>query len=91
MAKLQTLLDSHIKLEFINRYRDTWPAGIACLSGGTLDLKSLISHTFPLEKAADALTLASDYRNGSIKVHIVDEVDSPVFRGPTVAKSPLSS
>ncbi|KAK1974601.1 sorbitol dehydrogenase [Colletotrichum cereale] len=70
---------AEIKLEFINRYRDTWPAGIACLSSGILDLKSLISHTFPLEKAVDALKLASDYRNGSIKVQIVDEVDSPVF------------
>uniref|UniRef100_L2FLB0 Alcohol dehydrogenase, putative n=1 Tax=Colletotrichum fructicola (strain Nara gc5) TaxID=1213859 RepID=L2FLB0_COLFN len=70
---------AEIKLEFINRYRDTWPAGIACLSSGILDLKSLISHTFPLEQAVDALTLASDYRNGSIKVQIVDEVDSEVF------------
>ncbi|KXH26240.1 sorbitol dehydrogenase [Colletotrichum simmondsii] len=70
---------AEIKLEFINRYRDTWPAGIACLSSGILDLKSLISHTFPLEKAVDALTLASDYRNGSIKVQIVDETDSPIF------------
>ncbi|GKT79735.1 sorbitol dehydrogenase [Colletotrichum tofieldiae] len=70
---------AEIKLEFINRYRDTWPAGIACLSSGILDLKSLITHTFPLEKAVDALTLASDYRNGSIKVQIVDETDSPLF------------
>ncbi|KAL0943374.1 sorbitol dehydrogenase [Colletotrichum truncatum] len=70
---------AEIKLEFINRYRDTWPAGIACISSGILDLKSLISHTFPLEQAVDALTLASDYRNGSIKVQIVDEIDSEVF------------
>ncbi|KDN64785.1 putative sorbitol dehydrogenase [Colletotrichum sublineola] len=70
---------AEIKLEFINRYRDTWPAGIACLSSGILDLKSLVSHTFPLEKAVDALALASDYRNGSIKVQIVDEIESPIF------------
>ncbi|GKT84308.1 sorbitol dehydrogenase [Colletotrichum tofieldiae] len=82
---------AEIKLEFINRYRDTWPAGIACLSSGILDLKSLITHTFPLEKAVDALTLASDYRNGSIKVQIVDETDSPSFEKQEVAKSRVTN
>lgn len=68
-----------IKLDFINRYRDTWAPGIQCLSGGILKLDKLISHTFPLEKAEEALTLSSDVRNGSIKVQIVDEVESPLF------------
>jgi L-iditol 2-dehydrogenase len=68
-----------IKLEFINRYRDTWPAGIQCLTGGVLDLKKLITHRFPLEQAREALALSSDPRNGSIKVQVVDEIDSPVF------------
>ena len=62
-----------IDLRFINRYRDTWPAGIATISGGILDLKKLVTHVYPLEKAIDALQLASDPRNGSIKVQIVDE------------------
>ncbi|KAF3355713.1 hypothetical protein VdG1_04005 [Verticillium dahliae VDG1] len=70
---------SEIKLDFINRYRDTWAPGIQCLSGGILKLDKLISHTFPLEKAEEALTLSSDVRNGSIKVQIVDEVESPLF------------
>ncbi|KAH7368816.1 chaperonin 10-like protein [Plectosphaerella cucumerina] len=70
---------AEIKLEFINRYRDTWPAGIQCLTGGVLDLKKLITHRFPLEQAREALALSSDPRNGSIKVQVVDEIDSPVF------------
>ncbi|EEY20436.1 sorbitol dehydrogenase [Verticillium alfalfae VaMs.102] len=70
---------SEIKLDFINRYRDTWAPGIQCLSGGILKLDKLISHTFPLEKAEEALTLSSDVRNGSIKVQIVDEFESPLF------------
>ncbi|GKZ21217.1 hypothetical protein AbraCBS73388_006884 [Aspergillus brasiliensis] len=65
-----------IDLRFINRYRDTWPPAIACLSGGILDLKKLVSHVFPLEKAVDALNLCADPRNGSIKVTIVDEVEA---------------
>ncbi|KAL6803080.1 GroES-like protein [Trichoderma sp. SZMC 28013] len=64
---------AEIELKFINRYRDTWPAGIACLSGGILDLKPLVTHVYPLEDAMDALHLAADPRNGSIKIQIVDE------------------
>lgn len=64
-----------IGLKFINRYRDTWPAGLQCLGGGILDLKPLISHTFPLENALDALSTCADLSNGSIKVQVVDEVD----------------
>ncbi|RAH56060.1 alcohol dehydrogenase [Aspergillus piperis CBS 112811] len=67
---------AEIDLLFINRYRDTWPPAIACLSGGILDLKKLVSHVFPLEKAVDALNMCADTRNGSIKVTIVDEVEA---------------
>ncbi|KAJ6186825.1 hypothetical protein N7519_001733 [Penicillium mononematosum] len=66
---------AEIDLRFINRYRDTWPPAVACLSGGILDLKKLVSHRFPLEKAQDALHLCADTRNGSIKVLVVDEQD----------------
>ncbi|ORY72083.1 chaperonin 10-like protein [Pseudomassariella vexata] len=69
---------AEIDLRFINRYRDTWPAGIACLSGGILDLKKLVTHEFPLEKALDALNVCSDLSNGSIKVQIVDDVDAQI-------------
>ncbi|KAI0101439.1 sorbitol dehydrogenase [Hypoxylon sp. NC0597] len=66
---------AEIELKFINRYRDTWPAAIQCMSGGILDLNKLVTHKFPLEKALDAFELCADVRNGSIKVHIVDEVN----------------
>ncbi|KAF2848577.1 sorbitol dehydrogenase-like protein [Plenodomus tracheiphilus IPT5] len=66
---------AEVDLKFINRYRDTWPAGLQCLGGGVLDVKPLVSHTFPLEKALDAMYTCSDLSNGSIKVQIVDEVE----------------
>lgn len=62
-----------IDLRFINRYRDTWPPAIQCLSGGILNLKKLVSHVFPLEKAEDALHLCADTSSGNIKVLVVDE------------------
>ncbi|KAL1994206.1 hypothetical protein VTN49DRAFT_2875 [Thermomyces lanuginosus] len=66
---------AEIDLKFINRYTDTWPPAIACLSGGILDLKKMVTHTFPLEKAMDALQLCSNPANGSIKTLVVDDVD----------------
>lgn len=69
---------AEIDLRFINRYRDTWPAGLQCLGGGILDLKALVSHTYPLEKALDALHTCSDLSNGSIKVQILDEIDATI-------------
>ncbi|KAK9449620.1 chaperonin 10-like protein [Limtongia smithiae] len=65
---------AEIDLTFINRYHDTWPAGIAAMTSGVINLDMLITHTFPLERAVEALTLASDVKNGSIKVHITDEL-----------------
>ncbi|KAL2208957.1 GroES-like protein [Sarocladium strictum] len=70
---------AEIDLRFINRYRDTWPAGIACVEGKLVDVKKLVTHEFPLEQAKEGLILASDTRNGSIKVQIVDDIDTPYF------------
>ncbi|KAF2711833.1 sorbitol dehydrogenase [Pleomassaria siparia CBS 279.74] len=67
---------AEIDLKFINRYRDTWPAGLQCLGGGILDLKPLVSHTFPLEDSMKALHTCGDLSNGSIKVQIIDEIDA---------------
>lgn len=70
---------SQIDLRFINRYRDTWPAGIACIDGGLIDVKQLVSHVLPLEKAKDGLVMSSDPKNGCIKVQIVDETETIFF------------
>ncbi|KAI0122380.1 GroES-like protein [Daldinia grandis] len=67
---------AEIDLKFINRYRDTWPAAIQCMSGGILDLNKLVTHKFPLEKALDAFELNATAGNGSIKVHIVDDFEA---------------
>ncbi|KAJ3529178.1 hypothetical protein NM208_g9876 [Fusarium decemcellulare] len=70
---------AEIQLRFINRYKDTWPAGIACIEGGLIDVKKLVSHVFPLEEALEGLTLSSDPKNGCIKVQIVDETETTYF------------
>ncbi|KAI5274757.1 sorbitol dehydrogenase [Aureobasidium subglaciale] len=65
---------AEINVKFINRYTDTWPAGIAAVNGGLIDLKPLVSHLFPLEKAVDAMHVCADLSRGSIKVQIVDDI-----------------
>lgn len=69
---------AEIDLKFINRYCDTWPRAIACLSGGILDLKPLVSHRFPLERANEALELCADRDRPSIKVTIIDEAEATI-------------
>ncbi|OKL61376.1 L-arabinitol 4-dehydrogenase [Talaromyces atroroseus] len=66
---------AEIDLRFVNRYHDTWPPAIACLSGGILDLKGLVTHRIPLERASDAMRIAANPEEASIKVMVVDEVD----------------
>ncbi len=62
-------------MKFINRYADTWPAGISALSGGILNLDKLVTHTFPLEEAISAMELCADISKGSIKVQVIDKKD----------------
>jgi L-iditol 2-dehydrogenase len=40
-----------------------------------LNLDKLITHTFQLEQATDALQLCSDVTLGNIKVQVVDDQD----------------
>lgn len=65
---------------FVNRYHDTWPSGIAALSGKLLDLKPLVTHVYPLKEAVEAMNLCGDLSKGSIKVQIVDDDDIAPLR-----------
>lgn len=67
---------AEIELKFINRYSDTWPAGMKALTDGqVLNLDALVTHTFPLDRAVEAMELCADRSRKSIKVHIVDDIE----------------
>lgn len=51
------------------------------LSHGVLDLKPLVTHRYPLEKADEALKASADRSTGSIKIHIEDGDAQEVFGG----------
>nr|XP_039252620.1 sorbitol dehydrogenase-like [Styela clava] len=57
----------------IFRYCNTWPAAINMLASGQIDVKSLVTHRFPIEKAQEAFEFT---RGGKgIKVMIKCEKD----------------
>jgi L-iditol 2-dehydrogenase len=72
---------AEVKLRFINRYTDTWPAAIRAVDGGLIEsrrLRSLITHRFRLGDALEAMELVGGVRklkDGErlIKVQILDE------------------
>jgi L-iditol 2-dehydrogenase len=67
---------AEIDLRFINRYSDTWPAGINALANGNvMNLDALVTHTFPLKRAVEAMEMCADRDQLSVKVQIVDDID----------------
>ncbi|RMY08622.1 hypothetical protein D0868_04702 [Hortaea werneckii] len=67
---------SQIDLRFINRYSDTWPAGINALQNKqVMDLDGMVTHTYPLDKAIEAMEACSDPKVPTVKVQIVDDTE----------------
>jgi len=42
------------------RYADTYPLALKLISSGAVDVQSVITHRFPLERTDQALTLSRD-------------------------------
>jgi len=64
---------SEIDLKFINRYHHTWASAIRLLRSGYINLKPLVTHTFPLSKAVEAMEFVANPSNGGIKIHILED------------------
>jgi L-iditol 2-dehydrogenase len=56
------------------------------LSHGVLDLKPLVTHRFPLEKADEALRASADRSSGSIKIHVEDGDAQEMANGSAVKR-----
>jgi L-iditol 2-dehydrogenase len=57
-----------LTLKLIRRMKHTYPRAIRLVESGRLDVRSLVTHTFPLEQAAEAFSLAA--RREGLKVII---------------------
>ncbi|WWD00009.1 hypothetical protein V866_006917 [Kwoniella sp. B9012] len=63
---------NEIDLQYQYRYANQYPKAIRLVEGGLIDLKPLVTHRFPLNKAVDAFHVAADPSQGAIKVQIQD-------------------
>jgi L-iditol 2-dehydrogenase len=59
-----------LTLRFVRRMKHTYPRAITLVEQGRLDLRSLITHHFPLERIVEALELVDAYADGVIKAII---------------------
>jgi L-iditol 2-dehydrogenase len=50
------------------RMKHVYPRAIELAVQGRVDLQSLITHRFPLEKAAEAFALNAEYKDNVVKV-----------------------
>lgn len=64
---------SEIDVRFINRYKSSWPPVINLIASGKIDAKKFVTHSFPLEKAVDALEIVADPLIPTVKVVIEDK------------------
>lgn len=58
-----------LTLKLVHRMKFTYPRAIHLVESGKVDARSLVTHTFSLERAADAFTLAA--RREGLKVIII--------------------
>ena len=55
---LSNLNDKELTIGLVHRYSHTWPTAIELVASGRVDVKSIVTHRFPLSETEDALTLA---------------------------------
>lgn len=69
---IETVLEKELDVRGVNRYANTYPAAIALLASGKLDVRPLVSHRFPFDRVVEAFDFAVEHPEETIKVMIGD-------------------
>jgi L-iditol 2-dehydrogenase len=56
-----------LSILMVRRMKHAYPRAIRLAESGRVDLASLVTHRFPLQRAAEAFSLAADYGDGVVK------------------------
>ena len=59
-----------IRIETVFRYANVFDRALGMIASGKVDLKPLISHTFPFEESVAAFERAAEGRPGDVKLQI---------------------
>jgi L-iditol 2-dehydrogenase len=59
-----------LTIKLVRRMKHTYPRAIKMVQSGLVDVKSLVTHHFPLEKLSNAMDLVAEYNDGVIKAMI---------------------
>jgi L-iditol 2-dehydrogenase len=59
-----------LTIKHVRRMKHTYPRAIAMVRDGLLDVQTVITHRFPLERANTAYQLVASYRDGVVKAII---------------------
>jgi L-iditol 2-dehydrogenase len=59
-----------LTIKLCRRMKHTYPRAIALVASGQINVKPLLTHTFPLSRIAEAFDLVEGYRNGVVKAVI---------------------
>ena len=63
-------LVKELRVEHVFRYANVFPRTVALLASGKIDLKPLISRTYPFDEAVEAFEFAAEARPDVVKVQI---------------------
>lgn len=67
---VESIIEKELDVHGTNRYCNAFPRAIALLASGRLDVHSLVSHRFELEKVTEAYAFAADHPAETIKVMV---------------------
>jgi L-iditol 2-dehydrogenase len=59
-----------LTLVFVRRMKHTYPRGIELVRTGTIQIKPLVSHRFPLAETPSAFALNAEYGEDVVKVMV---------------------
>jgi L-iditol 2-dehydrogenase len=59
-----------LTIKLVRRMKHTYPRAIALVEKGLVDVGSLVTHTFPLERIGEAFEIVADYDDGVLRAVI---------------------
>lgn len=68
--KASTVRHKGLTIKLVRRMKHTYPRAIRLVQTGMVDVKSLITHTFPLERIVEAFEMVAAYEDGVLRAII---------------------